>query len=1165
MQLLAVWVTFAIMVLSCYNFITDIESRNLRNHAEEIIALTQAQIDASLLQTQITLSDISFTIRRMILSGTDKNTTLDYINEASEYINNDKRRMSKYTNIFGFFDVYDGALVFSSGWIPPGGYDPRNRPWYIKAVSAAGEAVFTPLTLDISSNELVISCVQQILDHDGKQLAVICLDMSMETIANLVISTHIGDSGYSILMDENMIMISHPNHDYIGIRLGEIDGGAGIEEDLRNGLTISERKIINYQKESALIYVKRLNNGWYTGTLTATRDYYRTISSITIIITLIGAFLAGILSFILRNIILENRRVEERTQIMLDAMPLCANFWNRDMKNIDCNREAFRLFQLSGKQEYFEKFGQLSPEYQPDGRLSWEKGTALVKKAFAEGYVRSEWLHKTVSGDLIPCEVTFIRVKHRDDFVVVVYTRDLRELKAATQKIVDEREKFEKTAHWYRSILDAIPFPISVTDINTKWTFINNRVERFLDIKYEDAIGKPCSNWDVNICNTANCGIECAKRGIKQTYFTHNGSSFQIDIEILKDIKGEAAGYIEVVQDVSKLEEMARRQTEAESVSRAKSSFLATMSHEIRTPLNAIIGITDIQMQDKNLPYSYVEVFSKIRNSGDLLLGIINNILDLSKIETGKMELDIDKYLVPALINEIVVINRVRIDKKPIEFILHVGERIPLELMGDELRIKQILNNLISNAIKYTERGKVELSISCEKPDLEDIQDITLVFTVTDTGQGMRAEEVSDLFNEYSRFNMGTNRTTTGTGLGMSITRHLVRRMKGEIYVNSEMGKGSVFTVRLPQKYVNPEFINSEMTDKLENFRLDETELSKTQILYEPMPYGSVLIVDDVETNLYVAEGLLAPYELKLETASSGFEAIEKIENGNVYDIIFMDHMMPKMDGIETAKIIRGLGYTAPIVALTANAITGQAEIFLSNGFDGFITKPIDIRQLNSSLNRFIRDKQKPEIIEKARKLKSEKDIISNKENKVKTGSQLAEIITRDIEKSLSIIQTIKLDNNIDETNLQTYIINVHSMKSVLANIGEINLSDTAKKLEMAGKERNFSALITGTPSFLNALHAIIKKYKVKKAGNYGNTNEIAGDLRSYLHENLLLIHNACADYDKKTIKSKLNDLREKAWPEHINSLLSSITEHLLHSDFDEIAPLIKEFEKSTY
>jgi HPt (histidine-containing phosphotransfer) domain-containing protein len=205
-------------------------------------------------------------------------------------------------------------------------------------------------------------------------------------------------------------------------------------------------------------------------------------------------------------------------------------------------------------------------------------------------------------------------------------------------------------------------------------------------------------------------------------------------------------------------------------------------------------------------------------------------------------------------------------------------------------------------------------------------------------------------------------------------------------------------------------------------------------------------------------------------------------------------------------------------------------------------------------LNRFIRDKQKPEIIEAAHRRKSEKEIVTVKDNKIKAGSQLAEIVTRDIEKSYAVLQTIPLNNDIDENDLQAYIINVHSMKSVLANIGETNLGETAKKLEMAGREKLFNVLTAETSSFLNALHDIIEKYRVKKDSGSVNTNEISGDLLSYLNENLLRIHKACADYDKKTIKNKLNELREKTWPEQINILLSSISEKLLHSDFDEIA-----------
>jgi CheY-like chemotaxis protein len=213
------------------------------------------------------------------------------------------------------------------------------------------------------------------------------------------------------------------------------------------------------------------------------------------------------------------------------------------------------------------------------------------------------------------------------------------------------------------------------------------------------------------------------------------------------------------------------------------------------------------------------------------------------------------------------------------------------------------------------------------------------------------------------------SRTTEGTGLGMSITRNLVRMMDGEISVESEPGKGSTFTLRLPQKSASPEVLGGELVENMRQFRISsKAQMRRTQITREPMPYGSVLIVDDVEMNLYVAQGLMTPYMLQIDTAASGFEAIEKIKGGKVYDIVFMDHMMPDMDGIEAAQRIRDLGYAHPIVALTASAMTDQVEAFLSHGFNDFIPKPIDLRQLNTVLDKLIRDKQSPETLEAARR-----------------------------------------------------------------------------------------------------------------------------------------------------------------------------------------------------
>ena len=396
----------------------------------------------------------------------------------------------------------------------------------------------------------------------------------------------------------------------------------------------------------------------------------------------------------------------------------------------------------------------------------------------------------------------------------------------------------------------------------------------------------------------------------------------------------------------------------AQTASRAKTAFLTNMSHEIRTPLNAILGITEIQLFNEKLERNVREAFNKIYISGDMLLNIINDLLDLSKIESEKLEIIDAKYDTASLISDIAQLNIMRIGSKPIEFEISIDENLPTHFIGDELRIKQILNNILTNAFKYTDEGKVKLSVSAESSENDDKDSYMLIFSVSDTGQGMTKEEIDMLFEEYSRFNLEANRKTEGAGLGMSITDNLIRMMNGEINVESQPGIGSTFTFYIPQLKAGDNVLGKETVENLQNFRTaDGTLVRQVDIKRKSMSSGSVLVVDDVETNVFVMIGLLEPYGLNIDSASDGFEAVEKIAAGNTYDIIFMDHMMPNMDGLEATRIIREMGYDKPIVALTANAVTGQAETFLKSGFDEFISKPIDIYLLNSVLNRLIRDK----------------------------------------------------------------------------------------------------------------------------------------------------------------------------------------------------------------
>ena len=593
---------------------------------------------------------------------------------------------------------------------------------------------------------------------------------------------------------------------------------------------------------------------------------------------------------------------------------------------------------------------------------------------------------------------------------------------------------------------------------------------------------------------------------------------------------------------------------EARMANHAKSSFLATMSHEIRTPMNAIMGIAEIQLQNEALDPEVAGAFYRVAASGEMLLRIINDILDLSKIEVGKLELNVDKYDIASLLNDTAQLNIMRIGSKPIEFELIVDENVPAVFSGDALRVKQILNNILSNAFKYTAKGKVSLTVSVE-PDDTGGDSAILVLVISDTGQGMTAGQVDMLFDKYARFNMEANRETEGTGLGMSITQNLIQLMQGDLGVKSEPGKGSVFTVRLPQKTNGPATLGKEMAENLHNFRtISSAQMRRVQILREPMPYGSVLIVDDVETNIYVAKGLLSSYKLKVDSADSGFTAIEKIKSGNVYDVVFMDHMMPKMDGIEATKIIRRLGYDRPIVALTANAVLGQSEIFLGNGFDDFISKPIDIRQMDSILQRLIRDKQPPEVIRSAAGLEEvKKPGASARPPRESIDPQFAEAFVRDAHKTLATLESISAENYYSNEDMQTYIINMHGIKSALANMGKADLSAAALKLETAGREGMLELVRSETASFISLLREFVADLTPRDAEYCDDEAED----KAYLREMLIKIKSACMEYDGAAADAALSELRKTKWSRNTAELLSVVSGLLLHSDFDEAADTI--------
>ena len=391
--------------------------------------------------------------------------------------------------------------------------------------------------------------------------------------------------------------------------------------------------------------------------------------------------------------------------------------------------------------------------------------------------------------------------------------------------------------------------------------------------------------------------------------------------------------------DIKMIEQLNIARDQAEKANAAKTDFLSNMSHEVRTPLNAIVGFSNLLLDDESVPDKAKDEVRDIIMASDNLLEIVNGILDISKIEANKLEIVNNEYSTKKVIDELVALSKGRLGDKPIEFKTNFDKSLPPVLYGDAGRIKQICVNILTNAIKYTKEGWIEFKISSVKKD----NICRLIISVEDTGIGIKEKNIDKLFNKFERLDIEDNVTIEGTGLGLAITKKLVDLMHGKIVVQSVFGKGSKFTVCLDQGIVENPTIKVE-TEKILN---EEIVVNNKK----------VLLVDDNKINLKVAERLLESYGIKTESVDSGFACLDKIKAGEKYDLIMLDDMMPRMSGVETLKKLKEIpDFNMKVVALTANALTGMKEKYLADGFDNYLAKPINKDELNKIINKYLND-----------------------------------------------------------------------------------------------------------------------------------------------------------------------------------------------------------------
>lgn len=492
--------------------------------------------------------------------------------------------------------------------------------------------------------------------------------------------------------------------------------------------------------------------------------------------------------------------------------------------------------------------------------------------------------------------------------------------------------------------------PLLVYDNNKKLCIVNETAKSFLSLpkNYADM-----SLEKLFIAEDKDFYSMQQKKEVEAVCRNNNAYCSVSTVPILDEYK-ESIGFLVLVNNLSEqmrmINELERERKRADAANEAKSKILAQISHEIRTPINAVLGMDEMILRecDSSEIRHYAE---DINSAGKTLLNLINEVLDFSKIESGKMEIIEKKYHVLAMIHDIRNVLMPKAEGKGLAFRIDIEEGLPYELFGDELRVKQIIINLINNAIKYTEKGSVSLDIKAGERTEDRIK---LILRVEDTGIGIKEEDKNRLFQAFNRVNEEKNHNIEGTGLGLSIVRQLAELMHGSTRVESEYGKGSMFEVIIEQKIISEKTIQGK--NALAEWEARQSEKAVVQE-YFTAEDARILVVDDTAINLTVVKALLKRIKVKVDTASSGKECIDKAIR-TPYHIIFLDHMMPEMDGIQTIEKLRqsqvNASENAVIIVLTANAIVGSREMFISKGFDDYMSKPIDGELLEKMVEKYL-------------------------------------------------------------------------------------------------------------------------------------------------------------------------------------------------------------------
>ena len=613
--------------------------------------------------------------------------------------------------------------------------------------------------------------------------------------------------------------------------------------------------------------------------------------------------------------------------------------------------------------------------------------------------------------------------------------------------------------------------------------------------------------------------------------------------------------------EIKNLNTLQEAKQKAEEANTAKSRFLANISHEIRTPINTIMGMNEMILREDatEVPRKYyqniTEFAKSIHVASESLLSLVNDILDISQIESGKMKLDEHEYDLESFLRNIITNIRKKCEEKDLQFIVDIDKNLPQKVFGDVNKIRQIVFNMLTNAVKNTEEGSIQFIVKLVERKQEDCK---ISFITTDTGIGMKTEEKERLFSAFELMDVVKNSNIQGSGLGLDISRHFATMMDGKLDCDSEYGKGTTFTFEISQKVIDNELLG-DFDEKL-------GEIPKGNYIPRFIaPDVSVLVVDDNPMNLSVIKGLLSATKMYVVTALSGEECLEKIEEAN-YDIVLLDHMMPGMDGLETAKRIREKHKRLPVIALTANYISNGDEFYTSHGFDSYLPKPVDGATLEKTIREFlpsnlVMDVDASDMPVQSMELPTEYQWIDSVEGiSVEDGIRFSGGAEGFINALKMFVET--LEGNIDviqkafnEKDLKFYTVKVHALKSSARIIGALELSNQAKKLEDAGKAGDIDYILSNNNKLLDAY----KSFQDKFSGLFYKEDDKNKPLLppEELNEAINAIKELVPQMDYDAIEMVMEQIHEYKLEEKDAKAFADIEKALKTFDWDKMEELL--------